>query len=207
MIPFANILDACRTLSTDLPEVVFIGGVAVYLHTSMSSNPMLSPETSHDADFMVSLSNYGVLRDATVITHTPRLSKHQMKQEDIEFGVYVERQNALVVPFDEVFAHSKTIEQIRVASLEHLLILKLEAFKSRVNTPKGDKDERDVAKIGLLLGRRAKHVLITPYLRDDLLEIIHKVSRSLVFFELCEHNAHVTKKARTAFANFVSTIA
>jgi len=206
MPSFDKILSLCLALSSDLTDVVFIGGVAVYLHATKRSLAAVPLEASHDADFMISFSDYGVLKDAEEITPTPRLAKHQMIVEGVEFDVYVERLNRLVVPYDEAFAYSTTIEKIRVACLEHLLILKLEALRQRGHSGKGEKDRRDVAKIGLLLGRQTRINLVQPYMRDDLAELLLDVSRSTVFFDLCSRNAHAAKKARTTFATFVKKV-
>jgi len=202
MPSFHKILNLCSGLSKELTDVVFIGGVAVYLHTMKRSLRRVPLETSHDADFMISFADYGILKDEEELTPNSRLGKHQMIVEGVEFDVYVEKLCRLAVPYDEVFANATTIEGIRVASLEHLLVLKLEALEARGHSSKGDKDRRDVAKIGLLLGNKLDYGLVSPYLRESLVELVRKVAKSTIFFELCEHNAHDAKKARTAFSAF-----
>jgi hypothetical protein len=206
MPSFHKILDLCSSLSQNLHDLVFIGGVAVYLHALAQASKNVTPEASHDADLMISFSDYGVLKDEAEITHNRRLAKHQMIVDDIELDVYVEHLNNLIVPYDEVFMHSLEVEGIRVACLEHLLVLKLEAFKTRGSSGKGEKDRRDVAKIGLLLGRRADLDLITPYLRSELAMLLKTIAKSSVFFELCAHNAHAAKKARSSFETFVASV-
>lgn len=207
MPSFHKILDLCSSLSQNFPHLVFIGGVAVYLHALARASGTVKPEASHDADLMISFLDYGVLKDEAEIAHNKRLAKHQMIVDDIELDVYVEHLNNLIVPYDEVFMHSTEVEETRVACLEHLLILKLEAFKTRGSSGKGEKDRRDVAKIGLLLGRRADASLLSPYLRSELISLLEKVAKSSVFFELCSHNAHAAKKARSSFEAFLSSIA
>ena len=206
MPSFTKILDLCLELSSDLPDVVFIGGVAVYLHLAEKASATIPLEASHDADFMISFSDYGVLKDEEELTSTPRLAKHQMIVDGVEFDVYVERLNRLVVPYDEVLAYSTVARQIRVAFLEHLLILKLEALLHRGHSSKGDKDRRDVVKIGLMLGRRTRPELVEPYMREDLADHLRDVAKSTIFFDLCSRNAHAAKKMRTSFAAFVSTV-
>jgi hypothetical protein len=206
MPSFAKILDLCSLLSGELADIVFIGGVAVYLHTLRRELAAAPPEASHDADFMISLSDYGILKDEEELTSTPRLAKHQMIVDGVEFDVYVERLNRLVVPYDEVFAHSEVIEGVRVACLEHLLVLKLEALEKRGHSSKGDKDRRDVAKIGLMLGRRTRKSLIRPYARDEHIALLDDLSRSAIFFDLCSRNSHVAKRARTSFTAFAGDV-
>jgi hypothetical protein len=203
---FDKILDMCLALSDGYRDTVFIGGVAVYLHLVKKERSALPPDVSHDADFMISFSDYGALKDAEEITPTPRLAKHQMVVDGVEFDIYVERLHRLVVPYDEVAAHSTIIKGIRVACLEHLLVLKLEAYLSRGHSSKGEKDRKDITKVGLLLGSGVQKHLIEPYLREDLLIPLHNIAKSAIFFELCDGNAHAAKKARTAFSSFVSVI-
>jgi len=210
MSTFAKILDLCQGIGNNLPGVVFIGGVAVYLHAMRRASRMISLETSHDADFMISFPDYGTLKDMEEIVPSPRLAKHQMIVDGVEFDVYVERLNQLVVPYDEVFAHAAAIAygngEVKVACLEHLLVLKLEAFQSRGHSSKGEKDRRDVAKLGLLLGRKTRMRLVAPYLRDDLIVLLGQIAKSTVFLDLCSHNAHEAKKLRAGFSTFVANV-
>jgi hypothetical protein len=204
---FSQIINTCQALSSQLSDVIFIGGVAVYLHSMAKSNSIVVPESSHDADFMISFSDYGILKDHEEITSTPRLSKHQMLLNHVEFDIYVEKINKLVVPYDEVAAHAATLQGISVACLEHLLVLKLEAYTDRRNTSKGDKDRRDIAKIGILLGGKTKYQLIIPHMHEELVRMLADIARSQVFYELCQKNAHMAKKARKAFATVAQKIA
>ena len=206
MQPFSRILDLCQSFSDNLPGVVFIGDVALHLHASESSSAGIVPEIHHDADFMISFSGYGDLKDMEEITYNPRRFKHQMIVDGVEFDVYVERLNRLIVPYDEIYAHADKIGKVRMACLEHLLVLKLEAFKSRKHTSKGEKDRRDLAKIGLLLGRKSRIDLIDPYMRDELAELMREVAKSSVFHDLCERNVHEAKRMREGFAGFVDDV-
>lgn len=197
MVDFAKILDLCEALSSDLTDVVFIGGVGVYLQlVQRESKCHLPLEASHDADFMISFPDYGILKDQEELTATPRLAKHQMIIDGVEFDVYVERLHRLVVPYDEVFANSIEICGIRTACLEHLLVLKLEALKSRWHSSKGEKDRRDVAKIGLMLGKRSDKNLIEPYMREDLAKLLDTIAKGSIFYGLCDENAHMAKKPK-----------
>lgn len=206
MPDFSKILDLCASLSSELTDVVFIGGVGVYLH--LASHPLESVplEASHDADFMISLSDYGILKDQEELTPTPRLAKHQMIVEGVEFDVYVERLSRLAVPYDEVFAHSKELHGIRTACLEHLLTLKLEALDKRGHSSKGDKDRRDLAKIGLMLGKKVKKNLLKPFMREELLVHLKELSHNLPIFSLlCGGNSHQAKAMRLKFVSFAKS--
>ena len=84
MQPFSRILDLCQSFSDSLPGVVFIGGVAVYLHASEAAIATIVPESSHDADFMISFPGYGDLKDMEEITYNPRRHKYQMSVGEVE---------------------------------------------------------------------------------------------------------------------------
>ena len=176
----------------------------LYSHERVTGVP---PEASHDADFMVSISDFGVLRDLEEVTSTPRLGKHQMSSGGVEFDVYVERHNRLLVPYDAVAAHSETVDGLRVACLEHLLVLKLEALKSRGHSRKGEKDRGDVVQLGLMAGRGVRLKLLEPYLRRDHVASLAQVAGSAVFYELCGGNAHAARKVRDSFSEFVEVVA
>jgi hypothetical protein len=206
MTSFSKILDLCSVFNETLPGVVFIGGVAVYLHAMHADSPIISPESSHDADFMISFAGYGDLKDAEEITYNARLGKHQAVVWGVELDIYVERLNRLVVPYDEVAAYAEDIGQIRLACLEHLLVLKLEAYDSRWHSSKGEKDRMDIVKIGLLLGKDSRLGLIQPYMRDGLARRLGDIARSSVFHELCKRNAHEAKRVRSMFEKFAANV-
>jgi len=205
MNDFQRILNTSLELAEDLPGHVFIGGVAIYLHTinSRSQATRKMAETSHDSDLMVSLHDYSSLRDAVEVVANPRLGKHQVILEGVEFDVYVERQNNLAVPYDDIFAHAKTYDRMRVAALEHLLLLKLAAHEDRQGSAKGDKDERDIVNLSMLMKGRPRLDLLSPYLRGEHVVSLEKIAGGKVFTDLCRGNVHEAKKMRQSFEKFV----
>jgi hypothetical protein len=204
---FDNILTVCVNLNNLYPEIVFIGGAAVYRHLQKHAVEALPPDASHDADFMISLMDYGKLKDVEVVYPNKRLSKHQMSLDRVEFDIYVEKSNALLVPYDEVYAHSTVIEDTRVACLEHLLVLKLEAFLNRRGSPKGDKDCKDIVKVVLMMGTKFRPRLLSPYLRDEMVDALAEVGKSAIFFDMSDRNSHAAKKLRTAYTTVVEALA
>jgi len=168
-----KLLAACRELAELFPEgLVFIGGIAVYFHSGKT--PDNFGEFSHDGDFLMSLADFADLRDLYEVTRNRRLTKHQLIKNGIEFDVYVEHQNNLAVPFDEALCYSEIIDGVRVASLEHLLVLKIDAANARAGTGKGDKDDRDVARIVLLMGEPRMEIL-DKYLDQNRLHCIKRL--------------------------------
>jgi len=145
-------------LSEMFPDgIVFIGGVAVYLYTRSANASGRFVEFSHDGDFLISISDFADLRDIEEVTANRRLNKYQIIREGIDFDVYLEYHNRLRIPYAEVLEGSKVIDGVRVAALEHLLLLKLAAFDARRGSAKGRKDERDLIRIGYLMDRGDVH--------------------------------------------------
>jgi hypothetical protein len=163
-------------------------------------------ESSHDSDFMISLSDFAALRDSQEVTSNQRLRKHQLIFEGVELDVYVERQNNLVVPYDEVFARSTIRDGLRIACVEHLLVLKLEAYGNRAGSSKGDKDERDVATLAMVCSGRVAEDAVSPFLRREHVELMKKIGRGRVFSELCGGNAHEARKLRLVFEKLVAQL-
>jgi len=200
-------LRVSADLAAELPGHVFIGGVAVYLRAANDRRTRGRVESSHDSDLMVSLVDFSSLRQSFEAVANPRLGKYQIMCEDVELDVYVEKHNRLVVPYDEVYAYADTIDGLRAASLEHLLVLKLEAYADRKGSAKGDKDERDLVTIAVLARGGFRPELCAPYLRDKHAEALERVASGRVFTEICSGNAHEAKKLRKIFEGLVVKLA
>ncbi|MVT64858.1 hypothetical protein GPL21_07025 [Bradyrhizobium pachyrhizi] len=143
-----RLLDTVSEIHELFPEgVAFIGGIAVYAHMMDTEGGARLAAMSHDGDLMIRLVDFSDLRDLEMLTPNRRLGKQQFVKNGFEFDVYVENQHDLVVPAEEVIAWSEIKNGIRVACLEHLLILKMKAYEDRAGSPKGAKDEEDIARI------------------------------------------------------------
>jgi len=173
----------------------------VYLH-SVNSNQEKQVEVSHDADVMISLSDLSALRDEVELVSNRRLGKHQVIVEGVDVDVYVERQNTLAVPYDELFSEAVSYGDMRVACPEHLLVLKLAAYAGRRGTAKGDKDARDLVRL-LTAKRTWRPVLAVPYFDENTVKLLKSISHSRVFSEMCGRNAHEAKRLKAAFDKFV----
>ncbi|OGQ17156.1 MAG: hypothetical protein A2138_27105 [Deltaproteobacteria bacterium RBG_16_71_12] len=207
---FETLLAACAEVAQLFPDgVVFIGGIAVYLHAKNHAQTSELAELTHDADFYISLADMGDLRDIEEVTANRRLSKHQMIKRGFEFDIYTERQSTLVVPYDVVLVASKVIGGIRIASLEHLMVLKLAAFADRKDSAKGDKDAKDLLRIAAV----AKHSgvpfraeRVTPYLRDGHLELLTRVERGPHAMSLARGNAMQAKRLRQSLSKIIAEL-
>lgn len=201
---FSKLLLACQEIATLFPDgVVFIGGIAVYLHAINRDETQTLAEFTHDADFYISLADMADLRDIEEVVANRRLSKHQLIKRGFEFDIYTERHSALIVPYDQVMAHSKIYDTLRVASLEHLIVLKLEAYRDRQNSTKGQKDAKDIIRIALVASserRLLRTELVVPYISDEHSALAKQIARGPEFLSLAKGNAKHAKTMRTAFS-------
>lgn len=177
------------------PGVVFIGGVAVFAHIMESAYRDFF-SFSHDADFVISLSDYTDLKDIEQVTPNRRLSKAQFYKGGFEFDVYVEGQNDLSVPYGEIAAHSEVKFGIRVACQAHLLVLKLKALESRGGSSKGEKDEDDVIRILLTMDEDDVSPHLMARLDDNMVLNLERIVRSDASVRLTSGNLHRASELR-----------
>jgi hypothetical protein len=203
-VEFRRLLALCAQIAQIAPDgIVFIGGVAVYLHAVNLPATAQLAEATHDADFYISLADMADLRDMEEVTPNRRLHKHQLIKDGFEFDIYTERQSALIVPYDAVAAHAVSFGGIRVAGLEHLSVLKLDAFRDRRASVKGEKDAKDLTRIAAIAARGRRKfdsALAAPYLRDEHLELLDLVQRGTAAIAMAAGNAVVAKRLRQEFA-------
>jgi len=193
---FGQILSACARFAGDYPGIVFIGGVAVYMQAVNSSMFEGTPGTSHDADFVMPLSELAQLSDQYRVVSNKRLRKHEVVVDGIEFDVYVEHNNKLAVPYDEIFAHAVDFDGMKIACLEHLLVLRLDALQDRKGSDKGDKDEWDLLTIAAVAGGEIRPDIVAPYLRDEHTELLSDMKKSPAFIDVAGGNLHTARKLR-----------
>jgi hypothetical protein len=211
---FETLLAACGEIAGEFPgAVVFIGGIAVYLHAVNRQETAHLAEFTHDADLYISMADMGDLRDREELTPNRRLSKHQMVRRGFEFDIYTERQASLIVPYDQIVAHSVAYDGIRVAALEHLLALKLEAFAGRQGSAKGDKDAKDLLRIAAVAhcsstgaGTGFRPDLVLPYLRESHMRLLDLVERGPQVLALAHGNSMDAKRLRRQFGEVVQAI-
>ncbi len=207
---FENLITACLEVAGLFPEgVVFIGGIAVYMHATNVAETIALAEFTHDADFYISFADMGDLRDIEEVTANRRLSKHQMIKRGFEFDIYTERQSTLIVPYDVVLAASSVIGGMRIASLEHLLVLKLEAFHDRKDSAKGDKDAKDVIRIAAVATRgpqKFRAARAAPYLTDEHLPLLSRVEKGPYAMSLARGNAMQAKQLRQDLSAIIAQL-
>lgn len=197
-----------RELSELFPDgIAFIGGVAVLLHVKDHKLPERFIELSHDGDFYVSLADFADLRDLEEVTANRRLNKHQIIKNGLEYDVYLENHNRLIVKYADVMSSSRVVDGVRVACLEHLLLLKLDAYRSRRGSAKGTKDERDLIKICYLMKTRGpRKEPLRRYLVAEAIEALGQLRKSAEFMNICGGNAHQARELREAMLGVVEAV-
>lgn len=190
-----RLLVTVREIQDWFPDgIAFIGGIAVYAHATAKADTAKYAGMTHDADFMILLPDFADLRDIEVLTPNRRLGKQQFTKGGFEFDVYVEGQHNLPVPADEVVAWSQTKRGLRVACVEHLLVLKLKASENRKGTGKGSKDEDDVIRLLLVGGDWRKESLTR--LTDEMLNELATIVAGDAVVRLTGGNLHEAKGIR-----------
>ena len=205
---FKRLLTACHEVASLYePNLVFIGGIAVYLHAANHAQTRAYAEMTADADFYISLSALSDLRDVEEVVQNSRLSKHEFQKQGYSFDVYTERQSSLPVPYADVVAHAVYYEGIAVTALEYLLVLKLEAAVDRHGSVHGQKDARDIIRI-LLLGQHqgfdAQRSVL--FMRDDHLARLKLIVNGPEFIALAKGNAKEAKGLRQICTQILGTI-
>jgi hypothetical protein len=201
---FLKLLGECRELAAGYPDgLVFIGGIAVYLHAINVEETRPFAEATHDGDVYISVADMSDLRNIEEVTPNRRLHKSQIIKGGFEFDIYTERQSGLIVPYDEIVARSEVYDGVRVASIELLFVLKLEAFRDRQSSAKGEKDAKDLLRLALIAHRGGKGfdaTVAAPYLQNDHMALLERVERGSAATTLSRGNAKDAKALRNEFA-------
>lgn len=206
---FDRLMGECNEVAQSFDAgVAFIGGIAIYLHVASRAETINLTEFAHDASLYISLSDFSDLRSIEDVTANSRLNKHQMIKAGFEFDIYTERQSTLKVPYDELMAASKRIGDFNVASLEHLLVLKLEAFRDRCNSTKGDKDARDILRITEAAARQGGLDVeaIDFYLDDEHIKLLDRVGDRKYAMSLADGNSQIAKRIHQNFTRIADEL-
>lgn len=190
-----SLLAAVAEIQEWFPDgLVFIGGIAVYAHAKSNPDTESFAAESHDADFMIMLSEFTDLRDIEALTPNRRLGKQQFVKRGFEFDVYVETQHHLAVPVAEAVSEGMMRSGLRVACPEHLLILKAKAMRDRRGSQKGDKDEDDVVRILLVADEVDAARLLR--LTDEMFEDLEAAVDGDASMRLARGNSHQAKSIK-----------
>ena len=207
---FTHLMRECATLAETFPDgLVFIGGIAIYLHAVNQAKTQSLAETTYDADFYLSMSEMVELREEEDLVANRRLRKHQMTKKGFAFDIYTERQSGLQVPYDEVLAHSRAYDTFKVASLEHLLVLKLAAYEDRRGSSKGAKDARDILRLASVAETQRTSLnpaLVWPYWQGEELALLEEIQKGPEAAALAHGNAMEAKGLRLSMRHMLDTL-
>jgi len=120
-------------------EFVLIGGWAAYLHTRT--------QKSKDIDIVAGFGPLRALDAEFGLVKNERLRKYEIKQGEVDVDIYTPKFSRLSYPPERMLAEHETIDGIKVASVEQLLLLKLGAYKDRRGSAKGEKDAIDIVAL------------------------------------------------------------
>lgn len=194
---FSDLLALVLEVGQLYEDLVYIGGIAVYLHAINHERTRQFAETTRDADLYISLSNLGDLRSIEELTTNKRPGKQEFQKGGFSFDVYAERQSDLPVPYDMVAANAVEYAGVKVAALEELLVLKLEAAVVRHASAHGRKDAKDVIRI-LILGSEIKldAERATAFMLPKHFDRLKKIIEGPEFIALAQGNAKVARGLR-----------
>ncbi|MFX4299972.1 hypothetical protein [Pseudosulfitobacter pseudonitzschiae] len=185
-------------------DIAFIGGVAVYAHAMMSRDYEGLAVFSHDADFVIMLNAFADLRDLEVVTPSKNFRKQQFTKDYFEFDVYVQNQTDLRISVEEIVAASEEQYGLRVASLEHLLLLKIPALKDRKGSQKGEEDAQDIVRIMYLIDK-PDPLKLKRITEDDML-ILSEANSLDHILPITNGNRHLAKNLKSVVENNFSKI-
>jgi hypothetical protein len=200
---WAHLQTLAKRVGDEFPDAVFIGGLAVFAHAERLGSRW--QEGSHDVDCYLSMVGKAAMRDRYDIHYSPHLHKDSVRIEHEDFDVYTEHQHRLAVPYGAVATHSLTANGLRVASLEHLTVLKVDAALDRSGSGKGEKDQRDLARI-LTLMTDPKEELISPYLTPKRQEMLQRVADRADLLLTMGLNAHEASRYRQQLSKTVKAL-
>ncbi len=206
MYDFEHLLAICYDIASEHPgQVVFIGGVAAFLHVVNSPLASAYAEATHDGDFYVSLAGLHELRDTDELVSNKRPRKHSFTRAGFDFDVYGQYDSGLIVPFEEIAAYAVSYDGVNVAAIEHLFALKLAALADRGGSSKGEKDVRDLARLSLVEHEFRPERLV-PYLRDEHLEILSLLSSGSEIVGLAKGNVKEIKAIRRKLTEIAQSV-
>lgn len=194
---FEDLMSVVTEVGTLYEDLIYIGGIAVYLHAINQESTKQYAEATNDADLYISIASLSDLRDIEELTQNHRLNKLEFQKNGFSFDVYAERRSELPVPFDQVAAYAVEYAGIRVACLEHLVVLKLEAAVDRHASEHGKKDAKDIIRI-LLLSNLCEFdpQRAAAYMRDDHFDRLEQIMRGPEFVSLAKGNAKTAKELK-----------
>lgn len=205
---FQKILEDVQEISELLDfNVIFIGGVATYLYSEKHN---FFSEFSHDADFYMSQYDIYDLEDMYgVASKNTRLNKSELQIRGVDYDIYIENQNKMIVDYQELMENSIIINNIaRVPAIEYLILLKYQAFKDRQNSHKGEKDARDLLKL-MYFGNKEKQnkYIVEQYFDKEMISSLKSINSVKIIDDITDKNSYqssIIKKEIDSYIDYLS---
>jgi hypothetical protein len=167
-------------------EIVFSGDIATLLHVQRRPKADLPLEVMHDVGASISAVATVLLRDLAVFG----AGRWQIRVENVDVDLYPPHVSQLRFPYLDLVPHAQRYRGLSIASIPHLLLLKVDAIEDRGHSGKGAKDRRDAAKLLVLLhGSPQVQKLLAGLASPDDLAILRGVVKSAAFMEIARGNA------------------
>jgi hypothetical protein len=175
--------DLAKNHGTDL---IVMGEVGVYFHGRQSNE--FSDDCSDRGEVFITAAAYLDIRDAHEVFWNRQLNRALITVEGVEVDLYLEHQNRLRFDFGELASRAEDMGGIQVASLEHLLFLKLTAAGHRRNASHGARDRREVAKMLVLLENTEPEIGVSAITDNDF-QLLEFVLSSNSMLDIANGNA------------------
>lgn len=210
---FAKLLPLCHEVGRMYePGLVYIGGIAVYLHAANTEGLRELSEATQDADFYISVAGFSDLREIEELTANSLQTKHEFRKGGFSFDVYTERHSKLPVPYANVAACATSYDGVLVAAPEHLIVLKLEAALNRRASEHGRKDIKDIIRLSLVAaqmdqsGRAFDAEMACAFMQQRHVDLLADIMKGPEFLGLALGNAKAAKSMRAICAAVVGQI-
>lgn len=151
---------------------VLIGGWAVYLYTHAIK--------SRDIDLVLDYDELARLRKTYPVVKNDRLKKYEARAQEVEIDLYLPHYSNPGLPAEIILKETVVRDGIRVPAPEVLLLLKLNVFKERKGSTKGEKDSLDIFSMlskGILDYKRLLS-LSQEHQKENLLDQLRSLLKS-----------------------------
>lgn len=204
---FQMLLHHAAELSHAYDDLVFIDRLAIYLHLVNHECTEEFAIPNERSSFYISRSSLCDLRDAEELIQNRAKYKHEMSVRGFIFDVFAEREAILPVPYPDAIAFASDYLGIKVASLEDLLVLKLEKALSRELAITNGMDARDVLCILLLANEMSfDPVRSVRYMNAEHLSKLSEIVASPEYIAISNGNAEKARKIKATCELFFSQI-
>lgn len=178
---------------------VLIGGWAVYLYTHALK--------SRDIDLVLDYEELARLRKIYPVVKNERLKKYEARAQEVEIDIYLPHYSNPGLPAEIILKETVVREGIRVPTPEILLLLKLNVFKERKRSAKGEKDSLDIFSmlVKVNLDWKGFLSLSEQHQKKTLLEELRTLLKETSQVPQLSLNSHsVSRLKKQIFANLES---